>query len=170
MSMKTMDDLLIEQLSELHAAEQHDIEVLTRLADAAWDADLAGAFQAHADQTIKHVTRLDQVFTQLGAKPAIARRAETHGMRGLCADCLELANTKWSERRVRDAALIAAAQHIEHDEIAGYGCAHAWASQLGHERVADLLQTTLSEEQAADAEFSRLAERINKAAPVAAHA
>ncbi|MCW5756804.1 MAG: DUF892 family protein [Phycisphaeraceae bacterium] len=170
MSMKTIDDLLLEELGELRAAEKHDADVLIRLADAAWDEELSRAFKTHADQTSEHVARLDRVFDQLGARPRRARRAETRGMRGLCADCLELADTKWTERHVRDAALIAAAQHIEHDEIAGYGCARAWASQLGHEGVADLLSQTLAEEHAADAMLSRLAERINRGAPVAMRA
>jgi ferritin-like metal-binding protein YciE len=85
-------------------------------------------------------------------------------MKGLCQDCLRLANMSKAEPHVRDAALIAVAQHVEHDEIAGYGCARTWAGLLGYDQAASRLQQTLAEERKADAELSRLAERLNKAA------
>lgn len=85
-------------------------------------------------------------------------------MRGLAHDCMKLAVDSEAEPHVRDAALIAAAQHVEHDKIAGYGCARTWAGLLGHKIAAGMLQTTLDEEKAADRRLSQLAETLNAAA------
>jgi ferritin-like metal-binding protein YciE len=85
-------------------------------------------------------------------------------MKGLCADCLELARLARVEPHVRDAAVIAAAQRIEHDEMAGYGCARTWAKLLGHRTIASNLQRSLNEEGRFDAKLSRLADAMNRAA------
>ena len=85
-------------------------------------------------------------------------------MKGLCADCLDLARLARVEPHVRDAAVIAVAQHLEHDEIAGYGCARTWARLLGHRTIASTLQHTLNEEGRFDAKLSRLADALNRAA------
>ncbi len=85
-------------------------------------------------------------------------------MKGLCADCLELARLARVEPHVRDAAVIAAAQRIEHDEMAGYGCARTWAKLLGHRTIASTLQRSLNEEGRFDAKLSRLADAMNRAA------
>ena len=85
-------------------------------------------------------------------------------MKGLARDCLELAKESRAAPHVRDAAIIAGVQHIEHDEIAGYGCARTWAAVLGHEDAAAKLQLTLDEERRADAELSRIAQQVNREA------
>lgn len=85
-------------------------------------------------------------------------------MKGLCADCLDLARLARVEPHVRDAAVIAAVQHLQHDEIAGYGCARTWARLLGHRSIAGMLQRTLNEEGRFDARLSRIADALNRAA------
>jgi ferritin-like metal-binding protein YciE len=165
MSLRTMDELLAEQLDHLYAAEKHTIEMLPKLAGAASDPKLADFFRQHEKKTREHVTRLDEVFKQLDLKPGRSRASnETHAMKGICEDCLSLAKSGEAEPHVRDAALIGAAQHVEHDEMAGYGCARTWADVLGHPKVASMLETTLAEEREADSTLSRLAETINLAA------
>lgn len=161
MSLDSLRNLLIEQLNELYAAENHALKVLPKLEAAANSPELATALRRHCDQSQHHLSRLDNVFEDLRAKP---RRTESQGMKGLLADCLALAQDKSAEPHVRDAAVIAAAQHVEHDEIAGYGCARTWAILLGYQDTANLLQKSLDEEKQADAAFSRLAEKLNKAA------
>jgi ferritin-like metal-binding protein YciE len=169
MPLNTMKDLLLTQLNELYAAEKHNSEVLPRLARSASNPKLAAAIRSHADETKEHITRLDGVFEELGERPRAAR-AETKGMKGLCQDCLSLASMPRAEPHVRDAAIIAVAQHVEHDEIAGYGCARTWADLLGHEKAAAMLGKTLAEERKADADLTRLADGLNKAALAAARA
>jgi len=159
----------IEQLNELHAAEEHSAEVLPQLAEAASSPELAAIFRVHGKQTGEHVSRLDRVFKELGVKPRPRARAETAAMKGLYDDCMKLARSK-AEPHVRDAALIAVAQHVEHDEIAGYGCARTWADLLGHESAATELRKTLADERKADTDLTRLAESLNKAALSAASA
>ena len=128
MPLNTMKGLLIDQLNELYAAEKHGAEMLPKLMRAASSPKLAAALRSHADETKEHLSRLESVFEGLGAAP---RRVESKGMKGLCQDCMKLADMAKAEPHVRDAALIAVAQHVEHDEIAGYGCARTWARLLG---------------------------------------
>lgn len=167
MPLNTMKDLLVTQLNELYAAEKHSAEVLPRLAKAASDPGLKSALRSHADETRGRLTRLDGVFNALDERPRAAR-AESKGMKGLCQDCLDLAEKARVEPHVRDAALIAVAQHVQHDEIAGYGCARTWAQLLGHDKAATELQKTLEDERNADVNLTRLAENLNKAALAAA--
>jgi ferritin-like metal-binding protein YciE len=163
MPLNTMRDLLITQLNELYASEQHNRQILPRLAEAAANPKLAAALRSHGAETGSHLERLEEVLGDLGVRPRPSG-AESKGMKGLCQDCLSLAKMSNAEPHVRDAALIAVAQHVEHDEIAGYGCARTWARLLGHTKAADRLQTTLDEEKAADARLSALAESLNRAA------
>lgn len=165
MALKTMKDLLVDHMNELYAAERHASELLPKLAKNASSPELASMLRAHAADTKGHVDRLDAAFKDIGERPRPAR-AESSGMKGLAKDCLEMAGRANVEPHVRDAAIIAGVQHIEHDEIAGYGCARTWAEMLGHAQAASRLQATLAEERKADAELSRLAAEINKAAPV----
>ena len=117
--------------------------------------------EAHERESEKHAARLEDIFDSLEVAP---RRAGSHTLKGLCDDCVEWASMSGAEPHVRDAALIAAAQHLEHDEIAGYGCARTWASLLGHRGVASALQRTLNEERRVDERLTRLAESLNRAA------
>jgi ferritin-like metal-binding protein YciE len=161
MPLQTLRDLLVEQLNELHAGEAAGIEALRTLQGVTTNPRLLRALQAHEAESEAHAARLEGIFDELGITP---RRGGSQGMKGLCADCLELARLARVEPHVRDAAVIAVAQHIEHDEIAGYGCARTWARLLGHRTIATALQRTLNEEGRFDARLTRLADALNKAA------
>jgi ferritin-like metal-binding protein YciE len=161
MSMKTMKDLLIEQLHELYAAEQHSLKVLPELSRVAQAKELSQAFGTQIGQTEQHITRLKDIFKELGVEP---RSNETEGMKGELNDCVRLATMSNAEPHVRDAALIGAMQHVKHDEIAGYGCAKAWASVIGSPHIASELEATLHEEHETDAALTKLAATINQEA------
>jgi len=160
-SMKSLRDLLVEQVHELHAAETHSESVLAKLAGAASSPKLAEAIRGHIDETKQHIARLDRVFGELGVKP---RKIETHGSKGLLEDCTAIAGRARIDPHVRDAAIIAAMQRLEHDEIAGYGCARTWASLLGFPASAGELLKTLTEERRFDEALTRVAETLNKSA------
>lgn len=161
MPLNTMKDLLVGQLNELYAAEKHSLDVLSKLAKSATASDLWTALDAHAVQTTRHALRLEGIFTDMGLKP---RKVETKGTRGLLDDCLRLVHMARSEPLVRDAAIIAVAQHLTHDEIAGYGCARTWAALIGLDKVAADLAALLLDERQADVGLTRIAERINREA------
>lgn len=169
MAMRTLRDLFLRQLHELHAGERHHAETLSRLAAAAANPDLAAALRRHREETLEQARRLDATMAGIGnrlgpAAPPPGAERESHGMHGLLRDCLELAGRDDVEPHVRDAAIIGLVQHVGHDEIAGYGCARTWARLLGLEEAAVSLQRSLSEEKALDTELSRIAETLNKAA------
>ena len=168
MPLNTMRDLLIDQLNELHAAERHSLDVLPKLAKAAASPKLARALRDHAEESKEHLSRLNDVFEELGVRVRAPERAESMASKGLCRDCLRLAEMKEADPAVRDAALIAVAQHVEHDEIAGYGCARTWAELLGQATIASNLRKTLAEERRSDTDLTRLAESLNKRALAAA--
>ncbi len=158
MPLRSLKDLLIQQLNELYAGEKHAGQVLPRLAHAASSPRLADVFEGYAGEAKDHVERLTTIFDEMDVKP---RRAEAKGTKGLLEDCLRLADMENAEVHVRDAALIAVAQHVKHDGIAGYGCARTWARLLGMHEAADLLHKSLMEERNADAELTRIAEELN---------
>jgi ferritin-like metal-binding protein YciE len=166
-SMRSLKDLLIEQVNELHTAEMQSETVLGKLAAASSSPKLADAIRSHIDETKQHMARLDRVFGELGIKP---KRAEMHGAKGLLDDCAAIAGRAKIDPHVRDAAIIAAMQRLEHDEIAGYGCARTWASLLGLQASASELLKSLTEERRFDESLSRIAETLNKSAlePMAA--
>jgi ferritin-like metal-binding protein YciE len=169
--MKSLKDLLVEQLNELHASETHSEPVLAKLAAAAASPKLSDAIRSHIDETKQHLARLDRVFGELGIKPKKpdTHKAETHGSKGLLEDCTSIAGRSRIEAHVRDAAIIASLQRLEHDEIAGYGCARTWASLLGFTTAASEMLKTLTEERRFDESLTRIAETLNKSAlePVA---
>jgi hypothetical protein len=164
--MKSLKDLLVEQLNELYSAEIHSESVLAKLAAASASPRLAEAIRAHIDETKQHLARLDRVFGELGIKPRKpdAQKAETHGSKGLLEDCTSIAGRTRIEAHVRDAAIIASLQRLEHDEIAGYGCARTWASLLGFTTSASEMLKTLTEERRFDDSLTRIAETLNKSA------
>jgi ferritin-like metal-binding protein YciE len=166
MPLKSLDDLLIHQLKELHAAERHNSEALPALAKSATDPDLKSFLEKHGKESKEHLGRLVDQLEELGAK-APSARAESKGMKGLVEDCMEIAKAAKHESHVRDAAIIGAVQHVEHDEIAGYGCACAWAKIVGNAPMANDLEKTLEAERRADAELTLIAEGINKKAAAA---
>jgi ferritin-like metal-binding protein YciE len=160
-TMHSLKDLLVEQLHELHASETHSQAILARVAGAASSPKLVEALRAHLDETKQHIARLERVFGEIGAKP---KRLETHGSKGILEDCSEIASRAKIDPHVRDAALIAAVQRLEHDEMAGYGCARTWATLLGHTAAASEVLKTLTEERRFDEGLSKIAETLNKAA------
>jgi ferritin-like metal-binding protein YciE len=154
MAIKDLNELFRHELKSLYDAEQRLVEALTRMAENATDPELAEAFREHLAETETQVTRLEKVFAAMGAKP----EAETcEGMRGLIEEANELLEED-AEPTVRDAALISAAQRVEHYEIAAYGTLRVWAATMGLDAVVQLLEDTLEEEKTADQKLSRIAE------------
>jgi len=164
LTFNSFDDLLLEQLQDLYDAEQRLTKALPKMAAAAHNSSLKAAFQEHLRETEGHVTRLEQVFQLLG-KSAKAKTCEA--MKGLIEEGSEVISAS-GDPDVRDAALIAAAQRVEHYEIAGYGTVRTFAQRMGRHDVARLLQQTLDEEAATDKKLTSLAEQsINLKAAVA---
>ena len=156
MSMKfdNLKDLLLYQLKDLYDAEQQLSTALPRMAEAACSPDLKGAFEQHLRETAVHVARLERVFKELGEQPA---RETCTAMKGLIAEGQEIVDAK-GDSAVKDAALIAAAQRVEHYEMAGYGASRAFAQNLGYSAIPELLQETLNEVGKADKNLTAIAE------------
>jgi ferritin-like metal-binding protein YciE len=154
-ALNTFQDLFVEQIQDLYDAEQRLVKALPKMAEAAHNAELKSAFQEHFRQTQNHVSRLEKVFKAVG-KPAQPKTCEA--MKGLVSEGDEMIGAS-GDPDVRDAALITAAQRVEHYEIAGYGSARTFAQRLGHPDAAKLLQETLDEEAATDKKLTMLAER-----------
>jgi ferritin-like metal-binding protein YciE len=154
MKLETLRDLYVEQLHDLYSAETQLVEALPKMAKAASNTQLQTAFTEHLAQTKGHVQRLERIFTQLGEK---TKGPECKGMKGLITEGEEMIKTKGDPAAI-DAGLIAAAQRVEHYEIAGYGCVRTYAQQLGDQTSVQLLQQTLDEEGMADKKLTQLAE------------
>jgi ferritin-like metal-binding protein YciE len=153
MQLQNLNDVLIEQLADLYSAEQQLVKALPKVASAASEPDLAEAITHHLDETRGHVKRLEQAFAELKVTPPM----ETcEAMKGLIAEGEEIIAAS-GDPVARDVALIAAAQRVEHYEIAGYGTARELAKQLDFNTVADLLGDTLDEESDADKTLTKLA-------------
>jgi len=153
--LNSFDDLFVEQLQDLYDAEQRLTKALPKMAEAAHSPALKTTFQEHLRQTQNHLTRLEQVFQQIG-KSAASKTCEA--MKGLIEEGDETISAS-GDPDVKDAALIAAAQRVEHYEIAGYGTVRTFAQRLGHQGAARLLQETLNEEGATDKKLTTLAEQ-----------
>lgn len=154
---ETLDELLIEELRDLLDAEQQITKALPKLARAAESDELRSAFEMHLQETQGQIDRLEQVFSSLGHP---ARKKTCEGVRGLIEEGSTLMK-ELDRGPVRDAALIAAAQKVEHYEIAAYGTVRTFANLLGHDDVAGLIQQTLDEESATDKKLTGIAEGIN---------
>ncbi len=154
----SLNDLFIDQIRDLYDAEKRITNALPKVIEAANSSELKQALESHLRETEGHVTRLENVFRQVGAEI----KGETcDAMKGILAEGTEMVDAK-GDPSIKDAALIAAAQRVEHYEIAGYGTARTFAINLGRRDVADLLQQTLVEERAADEKLTRIAEsRVN---------
>jgi len=153
-------DLFIEQLKDLYSAERQIIKALPKMVKAATNDALASGFQEHLEQTREHADRLEKI---LSGYNQTTRGPKCKGMEGLLAAGSEMIEE--ADDEVRDAGLIAAAQRVEHYEIAGYGTARTYASLLGDKEGEKLLQTTLDEEAATDKKLTALAtSSINVAA------
>jgi ferritin-like metal-binding protein YciE len=159
--LNSLDDLLFDQVKDLYDAEHRLVDALPKMADAATSPHLKNAFLEHLDQTRNHVTRLEKVFATINLQP---ERETCAAMKGLITEGSQAIDAK-GNAAVRDAALIAAAQRVEHYEMAGYGSARTFAEQLGLMDAAELLQATLDEEAAADQKLTQLAtQEINRQA------
>lgn len=156
MALETLRDLYVDELKDLYNAENQIIKALPRLIKAANSDELRQAFEDHLNKTEGHVARLEQIFENLGER---ARGKKCLGMEGLIEEGKELLKED-AEPEVLDAALIGAAQRVEHYEIAAYGTVRAFAEQLGHNDAADLLQQTLDEEGEADKLLTQIAESL----------
>jgi ferritin-like metal-binding protein YciE len=156
MSLKSLEDLFVDELRDLYHAERQLTKALPKMAKNASTPELQEAFREHLGQTERHVGRLEEVFGQLGLKP---KTKKCEAMEGLVEEAKGLLDED-AEADVLDAGLICAAQKVEHYEIAGYGTVVTWARRLGHDDSARLLQETLDEEKAADAKLTNLAESV----------
>ncbi|MBL8745028.1 MAG: ferritin-like domain-containing protein [Phycisphaerae bacterium] len=159
--LDSMKSLYVEQLADLLNAERQLVRAIPKAAKAAGSEELRDALTTHLDETLIHADRITRIFDELGEKPPAH---ECAAMKGLIEEAEEIIAAQ-GDPSVKDAAIIAAAQRMEHYEIAGYGCARTFARLIGREADADLLQTTLDEEYAADDALTRLAqESINRLA------
>lgn len=154
MKIENLEQLLIHDVRDLLSAERQITKALPKMAKAASSADLQQAFDHHLEQTKHHVERLEQVFEHLGKSP---RAKECMGIKGLLEEGEEMMKGELPSD-VMDAALIAAAQKVEHYEMASYGAARTYAQMLGHNEAARLLQQTLDEEGEANKKLTALAE------------
>ncbi len=159
--MKTMDELMEHTIQDLYSAEKQALEVMPQLAQRVQNDQLRQAFQLHQRETEGQVVRLEQIAQQMGIDPD----GETcMAMQGLIEEAQDLL-AELEEGPVADAAIIGAAQKMEHYEIASYGTARTLAQQAGQQAVADLLETTLKEEKAADENLTTIATgSVNKKA------
>ncbi len=147
-----LHELLVLKLQSLYDIEQELVKALPKLAKAASSYELKEAFESHLQETKGHVTRLEEAMELLDVTP---KKEKVQGIRGIAEDGDWVAGHTSSA--ARDAALIAAAQYAEHYEMAGYTSAREWAAMMDHQGVADLLDATLMEEQAANEKLSELA-------------
>lgn len=161
MKIDSLDTLLEEELKDIYSAEKQLLKALPKMAKKASSDELRAAFEEHLTVTKGQVTRLEDVFEALG-KPAKAKTCKA--MEGLIKEATELMEEDANEN-VMDAGLIAAAQKVEHYEIASYGTVRTWAELCGNEDAAELLEETLTEETEADQKLTELAENmVNPAA------
>ena len=153
--IKTLDDLFVHQLRDIYYAEKQIVQALPEMIEKAKDPGLKQGFEAHLGETKNHVKRLEQVFKMHGVE---AKGVECPAIDGIIEEADEIAG-EVDDKKVLDAALIAAAQAVEHYEITRYGTLIAWAKQLGRPDCASVLQENLEEEKAADSKLTALAER-----------
>ena len=154
--MKTLKDVFETELKDLYSAENQLLKALPKMAKGAMNDDLRQAFENHLEETEGHVQRLEQVAQMCDVA---LRGHKCKGMEGLITEGSELLQEE-DENEARDAALIPAAQRVEHYEMAAYGSAVAFAKLLGLSDAEALLQQTLDEEKQADAKLTEIAEQI----------
>jgi len=153
--LNTLEDLFVDQLGDLYDAEEQIIDALPKMTEAAQSEDLKQAFRDHLQQTKSQKSRLEQIFHMMGKEP---QRITCDGMRGIISEGETIVSAD-GDSAVRDAGLIAAAQRVEHYEMAGYGTVRTFARQLGRSDVAEVLQGILNEEGQTDRRLTALAER-----------
>lgn len=154
MQITTLHDLMVHELKDLYSAERQLVQALPKMAKSASNSELQVAIETHLEQTKEHVARLEQAFEMLGAS---GKGIRCKGMEGLIEEGKGLLEED-IDPDVLDAGIIAAAQRVEHYEIAAYGTVREYARTLGHQELAALLTATLEEEKTADQLLSGLAE------------
>lgn len=157
MQNQSMRELYLDELRDLYNAETQIVKALPKMAKASSNDQLREAFEEHLRETSEQVSRLEQIFEMLGEKPT---GKKCLGMEGLVKEAAETMRESY-EDAVMDAALIGAAQRVEHYEIAGYGTVREFAQLLGEEEHVSLLEETLGEEKQADEKLTQLAQEIN---------
>jgi ferritin-like metal-binding protein YciE len=156
MKIESMEELFLQQIEDLYDAEKRLVKALPKMAEASTSLTLKQAFESHLLQTEGHVSRLESVFRQINKDP----KAETcDAMKGLVSEGEDMIS-HIDQSPLRDAGLIAAANRVEHYEIAAYGSARTFAQTLGLNQAAALLEQTLQEEKEADQKLTRLAESM----------
>jgi ferritin-like metal-binding protein YciE len=156
MKLNTLKDLYIHELKDLYSAETQLVKALPKMAKAASAPELKEGFELHLEETREHVARLKSI---LESHDQTTRGPKCKGMEGLLEEGTSMIEEE-ADEEVRDAGLIAAAQRVEHYEIAGYGCARTYAELLGDKAGAKVLQTTLDEEGATDKKLTKLATSV----------
>jgi ferritin-like metal-binding protein YciE len=156
MELETLRDLYVHELKDLYSAEKQIIKALPKMVKAAKNRQLSSSFNQHLQQTKQHAKRLEDI---LASHDESTRGPKCQGMEGVLKEGDEMIGED-AEDDVRDAGLIAAAQRVEHYEMAGYGCAHTYAELLGDKQGARLLDTTLREEEATDLKLTKLAKSV----------
>ncbi len=161
MTTKTLEELFLWQLKDVYNAEHQILKALPKMAEKANTSELRKAFETHITETQNQVARLNKIFEKLGVKASGEKCA---ALKGLVEEAEEVMGQA-KERSVLDAGMIAAAQAVEHYEIARYGTLIAWAQQLGKSDVSKLLQETLKEEKHADQVLNKIAmQSVNRKA------
>jgi len=156
MQLETLNDLFVQEIKDLYSAETQLLKALPKMVEAASAPELKEAFEDHLAETEIHVARLEKICETLNISPKGKKCA---AMEGLITEGSEIIAIK-GKSPVKDAALIAAAQRVEHYEMAGYGCVRTFANTLGFTEEAEILQETLDEEGNADKRLTELAESI----------
>ena len=154
--IRSLNDVFLEELGDLYNAENQLIKAIPKMAEATNSTELKSALETHLEQTRNHVNRLEEIFRHLSVKP---NGVTCKAMKGLIEESEEVIK-KSEQCAARDAAIIGAAQRVEHYEIAGYGTAQSHASLLGYKRVEELLYETLEEEKGANSLLTDLAEGV----------
>jgi ferritin-like metal-binding protein YciE len=154
MKLDSLEDVFVHQLNDLYSAEDQLIEALPKMTQAASNDELRKAFDHHLQETRDHRDRIQEIFGQLGKQRT---GMECKAMKGLIEEGEEVIKTSGGDTAAKDAALIAAAQRVEHYEIAAYGTAKTLAGELGHDDAKDLLDQTLDEESSADKLLTKIA-------------
>jgi ferritin-like metal-binding protein YciE len=157
-SVDTIEKLFVEELKDIYSAENQITKALPKMAKAATSDELRTAFEHHLRETEGQIQRLDRVFETLGVNP---KGKTCDGMKGVLAEGEEV--LKETEKGdVRDAALISAAQRVEHYEMAAYGTVRTYAEKLGKKQVVGILQETLEEEKAADKKLTEISQKVHQ--------
>jgi len=149
-----LHQLFLEELADIYNAEQQLTKALPKMAKAAESDELRSGFEQHLEETREHASRLEQIAEQLGES---IKRKTCQAMKGLIEEGEDIMKEE-KDSSALDAALIAAAQKVEHYEIATYGTLATWAEQMGHSQAVELLRETLQEEKATDEKLTQLAE------------